>query len=109
MREEASLFQPDVSLPNKVSIAVDKEQDFYDRPGRIPYVWDLESRVCFLHYTASRWTHFIIKSEKVVIDQESVTSCGECSKGWSDNDTVRQIDLQAHPEVLSELDRNRHE
>jgi len=38
MREEASLFQPDVSLPNKVSIAVDKEQDFYDRPGRIPYV-----------------------------------------------------------------------
>lgn len=84
MREEASLFQPDVCLPNKVSIAIDKEHNFYNRPGRIPDVSDLTWGVFFQYFAARRQTHFIIKAEEVVIDQQSVASCSECSERWSE-------------------------
>jgi len=43
VREEASFFQPDISLSNKVPIAVDEKHDFYNRPRRIPDVRDLIS------------------------------------------------------------------
>jgi hypothetical protein len=69
MREETGLFQSDVRLPNEVSIAVNKEHNFHDRPGRIPDVRDLRFRLCFQRHAARRRTHFITKTEEVVIDQ----------------------------------------
>lgn len=41
MREDTSFFQPDGSLSNKVSIPVEKKQDFNNRPGGIPDVDEL--------------------------------------------------------------------
>jgi hypothetical protein len=41
MREETGLFQPDGRLPNKISISVDEEHDFHDRPGAVPDVFNL--------------------------------------------------------------------
>lgn len=42
--EETGLFQLDESLHNKVSIAVEKEHGFHDRPGGLPDVLDLQPR-----------------------------------------------------------------
>jgi hypothetical protein len=45
MCEKTSLFQPDESLSHKISVPVEKKQDFDSRPGGVPDVDKLQPKV----------------------------------------------------------------
>jgi len=63
--EEADLFQLNESLANKVSVAIDKERDFDDRPGRVPDVFDLQQRICLQYRSSSLQSEELASSWRV--------------------------------------------